>query len=64
MDTVGRDPGQERDHRGDRALFHGVFLDLEVFPVILRSDNGEEFVAEVMRELNNMLGTSQIFGSA
>ena len=46
------------------ALFHGVYLDLAVFPVILRSDNGKEFVAEVTRELNNMLGTTQILGSA
>ena len=46
------------------ALLYGVYLDLAGFPVILRSDNGKEFVAEVTRELNDLLGTTQIFGSA
>ena len=46
------------------ALLHGVYLDLAGFPIILRSDNGKEFVAEVTREMNNMLGTTQIFGTA
>ena len=46
------------------ALPHGVYLDLAGFPVILRSDNGKEFVAEVTREMNSTLGTTQIFGTA
>ena len=48
------------------AFLPGVYLDLRtpVFPVILRSDNGKEFVAGVTRELNSMMGTAQIFDTA
>ena len=33
-------------------LYRKVYLDLSGFPLILRSDNGSEFVADVTRELN------------
>eukprot|EP00969_Alexandrium_andersonii_P157117 6945142-Alexandrium_andersonii.AAC.1 len=46
------------------ALYLSVYLDLAGFPVILRSDNGPEFTAELTRELNRMVGTVQVFGSA
>ena len=47
-----------------KALHHYVYLDLAGFPFILRSDNGFEFVAEVIKELNHLVGTHQVFGSA
>jgi hypothetical protein len=46
------------------ALFLYVYLDLAGFPLILKSDNGGEFVASVTRELNRMLGVVQVFGTA
>ena len=46
------------------ALYRFVYLDLAGFPLILRSDNGSEFVADVTRELNRLVGTAQVFGSA
>ena len=46
------------------ALMLHVYLDLCGFPTILRSDNGPEFTAELTRELNRLIGTVQIFGSA
>ena len=46
------------------ALLRHVYLDLAGFPVLLRSDNGREFTAELTRELNEQLGTVQVFGSA
>ena len=46
------------------ALYKTVYLDLAGFPAILRSDNGFEFVGEVTKELNRLVGTTQIFGSA
>ena len=47
-----------------QALYCQVYLDLAGFPVILRSDNGSEFVAELTMELNRLIGTTQVFGSA
>ena len=46
------------------ALYRYVYLDLSGFPLILRSDNGSEFVPDVTRELNRLIGTAQVFGSA
>ena len=46
------------------ALYRHVYLDLCGFPLILRSDDGSEFVADVTRELNRLIGTTQVFGSA
>ena len=46
------------------ALYRNVYLDLAGFPLILRSDNGSKFVADVTRELNRLVGTAQVFGSA
>lgn len=47
-----------------RALLHHVYMDLGGFPTILRSDNGKEFTADLTREMNRLMGTTQIFGSA
>ena len=47
-----------------QALYCQVYLVLAGFPVILRSDNGSEFVAELTMELNRLIGTTQVFGSA
>ena len=44
-------------------VYHG-YLDLAGFPTILRSDNGPEFTADLTRELNRLIGATQIFGSA
>ena len=38
-------------------------LHLAAFPLILRSDNGSEFTAELTRELNRLIGTEQVFSS-
>ena len=38
-------------------LFMRVYLDLSGYPLILRSDNGPEFTADVMKELNRLIGT-------
>merc|ERR1712020_145294 len=46
------------------TLYRNVYLDLAGFPLILRSNNGSEFVADVTRELNRLIGTAQVFGSA
>jgi len=47
-----------------RALYLHVYLDLAGFPVVLRSDRGREFMNETIGEMNRLLGTVQIFGSA
>jgi hypothetical protein len=47
-----------------KMLYLHVMLDLAGFPAILRSDNGKEFTGRIVRELNRLLGTVQIFGSA
>ena len=46
------------------TLYRHVYLDLVGFPLILRSDNGSEFVADVTREINRLVGNAQVFGSA
>ena len=35
-----------------------------MFPTVLRSDNAKEFVGEVSRELNTLLGMTHITGSS
>ena len=40
------------------ALYKYVYLDLAGFPMILRSDNGSEFTAELTRDLNRLIGTA------
>ena len=42
------------------ALYRYLYLDLAGFPLILRSDNESEFVADVTRELNRLIGTAQV----
>ena len=56
---VSKEPGEVSG-----ALYRNVYLDLCGFPLILRSDNGSEFVADVTRELNRLVGMAQVFGSA
>ena len=45
------------------VLYKYVYLDLAGFPLILRSDNGSEFTAELTRELNQLIGIEQVFSS-
>ena len=47
-----------------RYLYLYVYLDLAGFPVILRSDRGKEFMNQLVSEMNRLLGTVQVFGSA
>ena len=46
-----------------KALLLHVYCDLAGWPAVLRSDRGE-FTFDVVRELNEMLGVRQVFGSA
>ena len=45
------------------ALYKYIYLDLAGFPMILRSDNGLDFTAELTRELNRLIGTEQVFSA-
>ena len=46
-------PLESKDPKEVAGALHGyVYMDLAGFPLILRSDNGSEFVADVTRELN------------
>ena len=46
------------------ALFVNCFLNMAMFPTVMRSDNASEFVGEVSKELNRLLGVSHITGSS
>ena len=47
-----------------KGLFISCFLSGAMFPTVLRSDNAKEFVGEVSRELNKLLGLTHITGSS
>ena len=47
-----------------RILLENVVLSIPCFPTILRSDRGPEFVNDVIREINRLLGVTHITGSA
>ena len=47
-----------------RFLVENVFFDVAGFPVVLRSDRGPAFVSKVVREVNNLLEISHVFGTA
>ena len=47
-----------------KALLENVILDKMVFPTVLRSDRGSEFLNDVVGELNRLLGIKHIVGSA
>ena len=46
------------------ALLLKVLIDLAMFPCVLRSDNAQEFVGEVVAEMNKVLEIRHITGSA
>ena len=41
-----------------------VMLEMAMFPVVWRSDNAKEFVAEVVAEMNKMLEIKHVTGAA
>ena len=41
-----------------------VMLGMAMFPVVWRSDNAKEFVAEVVAEMNKMLEIKHVTGAA
>ena len=45
------------------AFYLHVVLDIAGFPTILRTDNGTEFTATLMRELNRLIGTNPSYES-
>ena len=47
-----------------KALLENVILGMMIFPTILRSDRGSEFLNDVVGELNRLLGIKHIVGSA
>ena len=46
-----------------RALLEKVIIGLAVFPTVLRSDNAKEFVSDLMRHMNRLLGINHVTGS-
>ena len=47
-----------------RFLVEDVFFDIAGFPMVLRSDRGKEFTANVVRQVNELLEVQQAFGSS
>ena len=47
-----------------QALLERVFLGEAMFPVVLRSDNAQEFVGAVMEEINRLLAIRHVTGSS
>ena len=41
-----------------------IFCEVASFPTVLRSDNANEFVGQVVKHLNDSLGIKHITGSA
>ena len=46
------------------CLMKHVFLGECMFPVVIRSDNGPEYMGDIIKELNKLLGITHITGSA
>ena len=46
-----------------RALLERVIIGLAMFPTVLRSDNAKEFVSDLMRYMNRLLGINHVTGS-
>ena len=42
------------------CLMRHVFLGESMFPVVIRSDNGPEYMGDIIKELNKLLGITHI----
>ena len=47
-----------------KVLLENVILSVPCFPAVLRSDRGPEFINDVVREVNRLLGIHHVVGSA
>ena len=47
-----------------KFLVEEVYFDLAGFPAVLRSDRGGEFINDVVKAVNDLLGVDQAFGAA
>ena len=56
---IGRDTSENIAN----ALLYRVFLNLAMFPTVLRSDNGSPFVSEAVARLNKTLEIKHVLGS-